>query len=71
MESTVPNSKPGLSPHRPSRPADEMQARFLQKILKSSITNGLRNSIMLDIQEALNQNHKYVKELKCLQALAK
>ena len=67
----------------PLQPADEMQARFLQiyfmdgkeQIQRSSITDGLCNSILLDIQEALYQNHKYVKELKCaymsLQALAK
>ena len=57
----------------PLEPADEGQARFLQiyfmdgnqQIKRSSITDGLCNSILLDIQEALNQNHKYVKELKC------
>ena len=57
----------------PLEPADEMQARFLQicfmdgdqQIQKSSITDGLCNIILLDIQEALSQNHKYVKELKC------
>ena len=57
----------------PLEPADEMQARFLQiyfmdgnqQIQMSSITDGNYNSILLDIQEALNQNHKYVKELKC------
>ena len=57
----------------PLEPADEMQARFLQicfmdgdkQIQRSSITDGLCNNILLDIQEAFNQNHKYVKELKC------
>ena len=57
----------------PLEPADEMQARFLQiyfmdgnqQIQRSSIANGFCNRILLDIQEALNQNHKYVKELKC------
>ena len=59
----------------PLEPADEMQARFLQIYFmdgdqqiqrRSSITDGLCNSILLDIQEALNQNHNlYVKELKC------
>ena len=58
----------------PLEPADEMQARFLQIYFmdgdqqiqrKSSITDGFCNSILLDIHEALNQNHKYVKELKC------
>ena len=67
----------------PLEPADEMQTRFLQiyfmdgnqQIQRSSITDGLCNSILLGIQETLNQNQKYVKELKCayisLQALAK
>ena len=54
----------------PLEPADEMQARFLhiyfmdgdQQIQRiSSITDGLCNSILLDIQEALDQNHKYMK----------
>ena len=58
----------------PLEPADEMQVRFLQIYFmdgdlqiqrKFSITDGLCNSILLDMQEALNQNHKYVKELKC------
>ena len=57
----------------PLEPANEMQARFLQiyfmdgiqQIQRSSITDGLCKSILLNIQEALNQNHKYVKELKC------
>ena len=57
----------------PLDPADEMQARFLQiyfmdgnqQIQRSSITDGLFNSILLDIQEVMNQNHKYVKKLKC------
>ena len=52
----------------PLEPADEMQARFLQiyfmdgnqQIQRSSITDGLCNSILLDIQEALNQNHIYL-----------
>ena len=47
----------------PLEPADEMQARFLQiyfmdvnqQIQRFSITDGLCNSILLDIQEALNQ----------------
>ena len=57
----------------PLEPTDEMQARFLQiyfmdgnqHFQRSSTTDGLCNSILLDIQEALNQNHKYAKELKC------
>ena len=58
----------------PLESANEMQARFLQIYFmdgdqqiqrRSSITDGLCNSILLNIQEALNQNHKYVKELKC------
>ena len=46
----------------PLEPADEMQARFLQiyfmngdqQIQSSAITDELCNSILLDIQEALN-----------------
>ena len=57
----------------PLEPTDEMQARFLQIFFmdgdqqiqrRSFITDGLCNSILLDIQEALNQNHKYVKRYK-------
>ena len=63
----------------PLEPADEMQARFLQIYFmngdqqiqrKSSITGRLCNSILLDIQEAFNQHHKYLKELKCANEFA-
>ena len=58
----------------PVEPDNEMQARFFQIYFldgdqqvqrRSSVTDGLYNSILLDIQEALNQNRKYVRELKC------
>jgi len=37
---------------------------------RSNITDGLCRSTLLDIQDVLSENHKYIKELKCAYEVA-
>lgn len=64
----------------PLEPQNQRQPSFLQiyfmdgedQILRrSNITDGLCQNTLLDIQDALSENHKYVRELKCAYEFAR